>query len=283
MWRHIRRSPYQAFAAVLIISQTFFVISIFSLILYIFSQTITYFESKPQVTAFFKNEAKQENIDAVKDQVMATGKVTKLRFVSKQEALNLYKQQNKDDDPLLLDLVSADVLPASLEVSTQKLDDLSTVFTVFKDSVFIQKVVYQKDIISILKSWTDALRRIGAALIIVLAIDSVLIMVIIIGIKISQRRDEIEIMQLIGATKWYVRWPFLYEGVLYGIVGAFLGWTITMAIYFWSMPFLSMFLKGIPVLPIEPRLLFALLGFELVLAVVLGVFSSFLAVLRYLK
>jgi len=114
-------------------------------------------------------------------------------------------------------------------------------------------------------------------------LDSIFIMMIIIGIKISQRRDEIEIMRLIGATSWYVRWPFVMEGVFYGIAGAFIGWVVSVGILMYATPFLEGFLRGIPILPIPPVFLLELLAGEFIFAILLGVISSFLAVLRYLK
>ena len=108
-------------------------------------------------------------------------------------------------------------------------------------------------------------------------------MVTIIGIKISQRREDIEIMRLIGAGGWYIRWPFIFEGIFYGVVGALLGWAIASGVLVWATPFLESFLKGIPILPVPIVFYLALLGIELLLAVLLGAFSSFLAVLRYLK
>ncbi len=85
--RNIRRSPYQAFAAVLIMMLTFLTISFFTFLLSGSSRVINYFESKPQVTAFFKNEAKQSDINTLKSQIKNTGKVSSARFVSKQDAL----------------------------------------------------------------------------------------------------------------------------------------------------------------------------------------------------
>lgn len=283
---HIRRSPYQAFAAVLIMMQTFFVVSFFTFVILGSARIINYFESLPQVTVFFKNEAKQENIDALRQQIQATGKVSKINFVSKQEALKIYQEQNKDD-PLLLDLVTADILPASLEISAVKIDDLASISEMLKNSTFIEKIIFPKDVISTLTAWTAALRKVGLALIAVLVLDSILIMIIITGIKISQKKEEIEIMRLIGATNWYVRWPFIFEGIFYGVVGAFLGWAISALALWYAMPFLSSFLRGIPIFPSSPTVMFIflleLLGIEVLLAIVIGAFSSFLAVLRYLK
>lgn len=280
--RNIRRSPYQAFAAVLVMTLTFLVVSFFTFLIVGSSQVINFFESKPQVTAFFKDEAKQENISALQDQINSTGKVASMKFVSKDEALRIYKEQNKND-PLLLDLVTADILPASLEISTFKIGDLSVISDELKNSSAVQEVVFQKDIVSTLTRWTSAARGIGIGLIAVLSVVSIFIIITIIGIKISRKREDIEIMRLIGASSWYVRWPFLIEGMIYAVVGAFVAWLISSSVLVYSTPFLESFLRGIPIFPVPLAFYGILLGVELLLALFLGFFASYIAVLRYLK
>ena len=281
-WKNIRRSPYQALAAILIMTLTFLAISFFAFLLYGSSTIITYFESKPQVTAFFRNEASQDEINSLENKLSETGKTSSIKFVSKQDALKIYKEQNKND-PLLLDLVTADVLPSSFEISTQKIEDLSSISDMLKKSSIVSDVIYQKDVVSTLTSWTNAIRKIGIGLVILLSLVSIFIMAMIISIKISHKKEDIEIMRLIGATSWYVRLPFIIEGVFYGLVGAFVGWSIATLSLISATPFLESFLKGIPVLPASYVALLALLGFEALFAIFLGVLSSFLAVLRYLK
>jgi len=168
-------------------------------------------------------------------------------------------------------------------LSTVKIADLSEINNMLKDSPLVSEVVFQKDVVSVLTSWTNALRSIGFGLIIVLSLVSIFIMVIIIGIKISQKKQDIEIMRLIGAGGWYIRWPFLFEGIFYGGVGAILGWLISAGALWYATPFLSSFLKGIPIFPLPLVFLFGLLGTEILVAIILGVVSSFVAVLRYLK
>lgn len=281
-WKNIRRSPYQAMAAILIMTLTFLAISFFTFLLVGSSKVINYFESKPQVTAFFRNEAKQADIDQLKNQLQATGKIASIKFVSKDEALKIYKEQNKND-PLLLDLVTADVLPSSFEISTVKIEDMAAVSNTLTKSALVSDVIYQKDVVSTLTSWTGAIRQIGLVLVVLLSLVSIFIMATIIGIKISQKKEDIEIMKLIGATNWYIRWPFLTEGILYGIIGAIIGWSIATVGLLYATPFLESFLKGIPVLPASYIELLILLGLEIGFAIFLGAVSSFLAVLRYSK
>lgn len=282
MWSHIRRSPYQALAAILIMVLTFLAVSVFTILVVGSSGVISYFESKPEVTAFFKNTAKQADIDALQSALKATGVVASMKYISKSDALKIYQQQNKND-PLLLELVTADVLPASLEISAVNLEDLPQLSVYLQKNPAVQEVVYQKDVVSALTNWTNAIRIIGVLLIAMLSLVSILIMSIIIGMKISHKKDEIEIMQLIGATKWYISNPFILEGVFYGMVGAFFGWAVSSAILLATTPLLETFLRGIPVVPAPWWFYVALLVGELLFAVLLGVVSSILAVMRYIK
>ena len=186
-----------------------------------------------------------------------------------------------------MELVTADILPASLEVSTNKIEDLTSVAQIMRASPAIldgdEGVIYQQDIIKQLSAWTNAARLIGIVIIVILAGVSIIIMMTIIGFKVSQKREEIEIMKLLSATNWYIRLPFVFEGVFYGVIGTFAGWLIASGGLFAATPYLSSFLKGIPLLPVSPLFLLGLLGAELVIAVFLGVIASSLAVLRYLK
>lgn len=278
----MRRSPYQAIAAILVMTLTFFVFSVFTVGIFSLNRIVNYFESKPQVTAFFKDEAKQTDMDTLSNSLKQSGIVSSISFVSKQNALKIYREQNKND-PLLLDLVTADILPASLEISTFKIEDLGLISDTLKKSPIVQEVVFQQDVVTKLSSWISVIRRVGLVFIIALASTSIFIMVTIIGIKISQKREDIETMRLIGAGGWYIRWPFIIEGMFYGFAGALVAWIVSVGLLLIATPHLAYFTRGIPLFPISPVFLFELLGLEILLAITLGAFSSYLAVLRYLK
>ncbi len=281
-WKHIRRTPHQALAAVTIMVLTFLTVSVFTFLIFGSSAIIKHFESKPQATAFFKDEAKPEEIAKLEENLKQTGKVSRTRFVTKSQALQIYEEQNKDDR-LLLDLVTEDILPASLEISTYEIEDLTEISETLKGSPIISEVVYQRDIVDTLSNWTNAIRVIGVTIVIILTVVSIFIMMIIIGFKVSQKKDEIEIMKLLSATDWYIRLPFVLEGIFYGIAGTVIGWTIASVGLLLATPFLESFLKGISILPVSPVFLILLLFVELIIATALGVVASSLAVRRYLK
>lgn len=283
-WKNIRRTPYQAIGATYVMTLIFLAFSIFGILVFSSSRIISYLESRPQVSAFFKDEASQEEIDSLKVALEKSGLISSIKYISKEDALEIYKEQNKSD-PLLLDLVTADILPASLEISTNEIEDLSTVSETLKKSTIVDQVVFQKELVSRLASITDALRKTGFVIVVLLAMVFVFIMMMIIGVKVANKREDIETMRLIGAGSWFIRWPFIIEGAFYGFMGAIFGWIITLGIILYATPALSRseFLKGMPIFPIPPTFLLELLLVELLFAIVLGAFSSYLAVLRYLK
>ena len=287
---HIRRSPYQALAAVLTMFLTFLVGGVFFLATTASIVILHYFESKPQITVFFTTKAGEVEAGALKTKLEATGKVLSMNFVSKQQALTIYQEQNKND-PLLLEMVTADILPASLEVSATDPKDLSELATVIKGGEGIEEVVYQKDVVDSLLSWTNAIRVIGGTLALLLVLDSLLIIGTVIAMKVALKRDEIEILTLVGATQWAIRAPFIMEGGIYGIIGSGTASLLLTALVLWFRPFLTSFLGAIPAIstvlggfgaPFFIALGVFLAG-NLIIGFFLGAVGSYIALIRYLR
>ena len=278
----MRRSPYQALAATLIMFLTFFLATVFVLTAGGFQVVLRYFETRPQVTAFLKDETTLEQVDTIKARLAQTGKVKEVKYISKEEALVIYREQNKND-PLLLEMVTANILPASLEVATKDIAFLPEVAQILKSEPGVEEVVFQEDVVKALHNWTSTLRKIGIGLIGALGLVSLLIILVIIGMKITLRKEEIEILQLIGASPWYIRAPFVFEGMFYGIVGAITAWGISYLLLLYATPFIVKFLSGIPILPVPILFMLSLLGIEILSGIVIGSLGSLLAVRRYLK
>jgi cell division transport system permease protein len=280
--KYIRRSPYQALAAGLVLFLTFFIISIFAFLGLVSARVVDYFATRPQLTIFFKDQATVEDIMSLKKTIENTGKIAAVKYVSKEDALKIYREQNKND-PLLLELVTADILPASLEVQTTKPEYLSEIASLVKGTPNIEEIVYQKDVVNSLISIISGLRIIGVGIIGVLLLVSTLVIITIIGIKITVRREEIEIMKLLGATDWFIRTPFILEGVFYGFVGSILGFLVALGIFVWSRSFIESFFRGVPIFPMPYVVLLEILGIEILFACFLGALASFVAVVRYLR
>jgi len=246
-WTHIRRSPYQSLAAVITMFLTFLLSGVFSLTVGTSFLVLQYFESKPQATVFFKDTSGKTDADVLKGTLEATGKIAGIKYVSKEDALAIYKEQNKDD-PLLLEMVNADILPASLEVSATDPRYVKELEPVMKESPGVEEVIYQKDVVDTLVSWTNAVRLVGSILAALLALDAILVVMTIIGMKVALKKDEVEILKLIGASKWYIQLPFLLEGGTYGVSGAAMAWVVMMVLIVWFRTTLLSFLGIIPLI-----------------------------------
>ncbi len=291
----MRRSPYQALAAILAMVLTFLLTGFFFLTTVASAIILQYFESKPQITVFFKDTVDQKLASEFSQTLESTGKTASIKFVSKNDALTTYRNLFQKD-PLLLEMVTADILPAPLEVSAtdpKYLQEIADTISNFeKKSPVVEEVVYQKDVVDALIKWTNAIRLFGGVLAGLLAFDAILIVMTVIGMKIALRKEEIEILKLVGASPWYIRLPFLWEGVLYGVSGAFVAWGVITSFIVWLRPTLLSFLEGIPlfgqVLANPTGTLFlgasgAYLSILLVIGFLLGAVGSMVAVGRYLK
>lgn len=307
--RHIRRSPYQTLSAILIMIITFFMVSIFVMIAFLSGAVLRHFETKPQVSAFYPNDTPESEILDIKKQLESTNLTKEVRYISSKEAVDIYKKdtQSTDVDPNL-DLVSDKILPPSLEITAWNLHDLKTLKSMVEKKEGV-KVVYIEEVVNKLTVWLNGLRTAGIILLTLLIIESVLVVWTIIGMRISQRKYEIEIMRLLGATSWYIRSPFVLEGMLYGIIGSIIGVSITMGLLQYILPALKAFLEGIPtqpltvsaainvlnsafanghfdgvpLSPISPLFILALMGVEAVIGALIGAIGSYAAVVRSLK
>lgn len=281
-YKHIRRTPYQTLSAIAVLSLTFFIAAVYFLVMAGSEKILRYFETRPQVTIFFEDSATEEQVQSIQDTLNRNPGVESSTFISKEEALKIYQEQNKDD-PLLLEMVTADILPASLEISASDVSYLPEIAQSVTESEGVEEVVFQEDVIEAITAWTRAIRIAGFALLSFLAATSMLIILIIVGLKISARKIEIGILRLVGATNWYIIGPFILEGVIYGVFGAFIAWGSAYVLLLYSMPFLVSFLGDIPLLPVPVVFMLALLGGMLSIGVVIGSFASLLAVRRFLK
>ena len=278
----IRRSPYQALVSILMVSVTFFVVYMFSFFVAGTQKVLTYFETQPQVIAFFELETPETSITALEKKMTEQWYVDSVKVVTQDEALKIYQEDNKND-PLLLELVTADILPASIEVAAKDLDSLILVKEELEKASDVEDVEYQEGIVETLSSWTASVRTIGIVAIFTLSTISFLIIMVIIAIKATHKRNTIKIMRFIGATSWYIKAPFVVEGMLYGIMGSVLGFGATVATLMYSSPWISEFLGDIQIFPIPTELFAIQVGVGTLGGIVLGGFAGLLAVQRLIK
>lgn len=290
---HIRRTPYQSIAACLIMAITFFVAAFFLVLAFFSSSLLSYFEKQPQITVYFSDSKVEKEIKNLQQDILSTGKAETVRYISKEEALKIYQEDHKDD-PLLLEMVTAKILPASLEIRAKDVSFLDEIAEKMRNESGVEDIIYQKDVIDKLVSWTRSLRALGIILLSILSFETLLVILNIVSMRIVNKRKDIRILQLLGASSLYVQLPFLYEGILYGLIGAFFGWLLTYLLLAYQSSFISGLLQGVGELrleflpqftlwPLSPELMVLVLALVSFSGILLGSIGSFLAVYRYLK
>lgn len=293
--KNIRRSPYQAIAAILMTGLTVFVVALFALVSLASHEILINFETKPQVIAYLKDNHTQDQVNQLIKTLSDTGLTKKISYVSKDQALEIYKK-SVGNDPLLLGtvtdlgVITADVLPASVEVTAKSPESFKELASILEKSDIVsagaqgkKEIDYPQDVISELSSWTRGIRTAGLILIMVLCLNSIITIMVVVSMKISARRIEIHTMKLMGAKGGFIIKPYLIESMLYGLIGSLIGWLGAYIALLYSTPFLAPRLTGIISLPVGFTLMLLLLGGLAAGFIFLGLLSGILASLRFMK
>lgn len=282
-WHHIRRSPIQSFVAILVMTVSFFSLSTFVILSNGMSEVLKYFETKPEITIFLKDGLDKNTVEGLQKELSDYPGIREIKFVSKDKALSIYKEQNKDN-PMLTEMVTASILPASFEVTVSNpavLEQISQNFSAKKTQ--IDEIIYQKDIITSLLNWTNIIRKAGIITVSISSILTFLIIAVIIGMKITNRKEEISISRLLGASNFYVKKPFLIEGMFYGVIGSFTGTMLSYLIFKIFSDTVNNFFNPIIFVSTSITFYFYLLSLSLSLGTLIGFFASWLGVKRYIK
>ncbi len=245
IWTSVRRTPYQSLASFLILFFTLFLSLFFFNLTSFFNGILSYVETRPQVTVYFQNQTTQNDIFKIRDSMVSSGKVQSVKYISKQDALKIYRNLNKNN-PLLLEMVTADILPASLEVFAKQPEYLTEIAAYLNKQPGVDEVVFQKDIVEKLLALTNTMRRLSLFIMVFLLIIAFIVLMTTTAFKIALKKDEIELLRLLGASTSYIRKPFLYEGMLFGLASGTLAFVLFYLGFLYFYPFLSSYLAGIP-------------------------------------
>jgi len=293
--KNIRRSPYQALSAIFIVSLTLFIVGIFGLVTFASQEILNNFETKPQIIAYLKDGHTTEQVGGLLSSLNSTVGVKKAVYISKNDALELYKK-SVGNDPVLLGtvtdwgIVTADILPASVEITAEKPDSFKNIAATLEKSDIVsvtpqgkKEIDYPQDVITELTKWTNAIRMGGLVLVIALTLVAILTIMTIISMKISSRRFEISTYKLMGAKNLYIIKPYLQESVIYGLTGAAIGWLGCFVALLYTTPFLAPRIGSIISFPIPYIIFLILFGALVVFGLIISFLSSLFAATRFVN
>lgn len=295
IFNSIKRTPYQSLATFLILLFTLFLTLFFFNLISFFYGILSYVETKPQIIVYFQTQTPESEIFKIKEKLSFSGKTTSIKYISQKEALEIYKELNKDN-PLLLEMVSAEILPASLEINAKKPEYLLEMAEFLKKQPGVDEVQFQKEIIDQISNISNNLKRISFFVFSYLTITTFLVIITTTAFKIAFKKEEIELLRLLGASKFYVKKPYLIEGAFFGFVSSLIAYIFYYGIFFYFKPFLLNYFYGLPKIPffqLEKYQIFVwpptnhylaltLVGLSL-FGIIIGIIGNYLAASKYIK
>jgi len=239
-------------------------------------------EDQCEVQVFFPMTATEEQEKAAFENVKKVAGIQEISFETRQQAFENYKEMLGDKAIALNDLDPAQFLPASCRIVPADVSQVSALCEELKKCEGVDEVVTHMDTIEGIVSATSFIRNGCIISTILLAIISVFIITNTIKLDIHARQKEIHIMKYVGATDWFIRWPFIIEGIFVGILGAaialiVLGSTVTYIITATAPYFQTFTLMSTSVLLPILIIVLALFGS------LIGALGSVIAVRKHLK
>lgn len=287
----MKRNFLMFFTAISTVAITLFIVGFFLIIVYDVQGVLTSIKSQVEVAVYLKDNITGELKGYLENEIKGWDEVAEVTYVSKDQALEKFKKDNEGSE--ILKEIQGNPLPASFEIkltSPEKVEQIALRF-VDKDGNYIEgvdEVIYGQNYVQKLFSITAIAGSIAFLIIIMLLLAAVVLVFNTIRLSIHARRKEIEVMKLVGATNWFVRIPFLFEGFFEGFVGSLIS---VILLYFMSNYLLirgekaivdTMHVKELAILGTNNVILYIYAGI-VVLGGLVGLLSSSFALKRYIR
>lgn len=289
------RNAWLSVAATVVMSITLSCILLTMFASFTLNNTVKSFTDKIDVSIYFnakttKDEIQKMSADLRNNQDLGVKEVT---YVSKEDARAIYEATIKDSIAELqaLSQTNDDTFPASIQVKTYDTNKLESVVQVARSKKYA-KIVYKdsykddakRTAVERLGNIAKFLRDAGLVASILFGSISILVILNTIRMAIFNRKDEIEIMQLIGASKWYIRGPFLVEASIYGAIAAVFANLFFYGVVLGQAPKLGSYVEEIkPSVDKFQSLFWLLVPATVLIGIVIGSFSAYLAIRKHLK
>lgn len=284
------RNGWLSTATVLIMTVTLLVWTSIFLLNVVLTSVLDILEQKVDISIYFNLDAKESDILALKSKLDNLKEVSMVKYVSAGEALEIFKKRHAGDEILLKSVqeLGNNPLEASLNVLAKDASNYETVASFLNQNQFkniISKINYAENklVIERLGNIIGVLRQSGLAASLVLAILAFLVAFNTVRLAIYSSREEITVMKLVGASNWFVRGPFIVEGVLHGLTSSVFAFMIIIPGVAALGPKLFNFLPEINLVNYLGDNFWQLLLFQTLGGVTLGIFSSWFAIRKYLK
>jgi len=282
--KNLSRNGWMTFASISAVMITLLILGVFLILALNVNHIAQTIEKQVEIRVFLDVLADKPAIDQVEERIRTLPKVDSVTFVSKEEGLKQFKESLGEKAYLFEGLEEENPLPDSFVVKTKLPQDTSEVAARIKELQYVSGVNYGAGTVEKLFAATSTIRNVGIVFIIGLGFTAMFLIANTIKLTIVARRREIEIMKLVGATNWFIRWPFFVEGLLMGMAGALvpiimlsIGYSYLLNAMQTNMA-LALF-KLLPLFPLVNQVALILLC----IGAFIGIWGSLVSVRRFLR
>ncbi len=215
----LRRNNWMSVASIGTVAVSLFVLGVFLILVLNLNRLASSLESQVQISVYLQDEIKESLRLKVEEDIREMQGVETVRYVSREEAMERLKERLGDQKYLLDALGERNPLPESMEVTVKLPEMVETAAGAIAQMEGVEEAKYGQDVVEHLFDITRLTRIFGLVLMVLLAGATVFIISNTIRLTVFARREEIAIMKYVGATDWFIRWPFLLEGMVLGFIG----------------------------------------------------------------
>ncbi|WP_346939881.1 permease-like cell division protein FtsX [uncultured Clostridium sp.] len=230
--KSIKRNKTLSIASIATVTATLFILGAITLGVANVDKAITKLGSMVEVTIYLKDNISDNNKNAIENKIKTVEDINTITFKSKEEALkDLREQLNDKSGELTSGFEDKNPFPASFTVNVKEPLVVDKVVSSIKDMEGIEEIKDARSLIAKISKLTDSVKIVAAVAFVVFIMISLFLIGNTIKITVFTRKKEIGIMKYVGATDWFIRWPFIIEGIILGIVGACISVVILSLIY----------------------------------------------------
>ena len=278
----LRRKNLMSFASIGTVAVSLFVLGVFLILVLNFNRLAGTLESQVQISVYFNDEATASKQREVASAIQGMQGISSIHYVSRAEAMERLRERLGDQKYLLDSLEDENPLPDSLEIVVKRPDMVETAAKAISKMEGVEEAKYGQDVIEHLFDITRLVRIFGLALMVLLAAATIFIIANTIRLTVFARRKEIAIMKYVGATDWFIRWPFILEGMVLGLIGGILAAIALRSFYAAMAAKIYSTLTFFPLMPQYPFMNYVAVAIILS-GMIIGTIGSAISLKRFLQ
>lgn len=280
--RSLKRNSWMSFASIGTVAVSLFVLGVFLILVLNMNRMASALESQVQISVYLEDNLKKADIESLEKDINNMQGIETVKFVSRDEAKERLAERLGDQKYLLDALGDKNPLPNAFEITVARPDMVETAATALDKMAGVESAKYGQDVVEHLFDITRLMRIFGLLLMVLLAGATLFIISNTIRLTVFARRKEIAIMKYVGATDWFIRWPFLLEGVVLGFIGGLIAAVALRSFYAAMAAKIYNTLAFFPLMPQYPFMNYVTIAIILA-GMVIGATGSTISLKRFLK